>query len=86
MLFVDLEKTFNRVKREVVRWSLRKVSLDERLIRTVMSLHGKYILIAQSVSALDFNLERAVGVRSSLRVKRECINSGYKLTGLTWWL
>ena len=47
--------------------------------------------IAQSVSALDFNCERAVGgsiLTAGKKVeseKSECNNSGYKLTGLTWW-
>ena len=47
--------------------------------------------IAQSVSALDFNFERAVGgsiLAAGKKVeseKSECNNSGYKLTGLTWW-
>ena len=53
-------------------------------------LGGKSAPIAQSVNTLNFNFERAVegsiltaGKRLSL--KTECNNSGYKLTGLTWW-
>ena len=34
--FVDLEKAFD-VPREVVRWALRKLGVDEWLIRTVMA-------------------------------------------------
>ena len=47
--------------------------------------------IAQSVNTLDFNFERAVGgsiLTAGKKVeseKSECNNSGYKLTGLTWW-
>ena len=47
--------------------------------------------IAQSVSALDFNFEQAVGgliLTAGRKVeseKFECNNLGYKLTGLTWW-
>ena len=33
--FVDLEKTFDRVQREVVRWALRKLGVDEWLICTL---------------------------------------------------
>ena len=36
--FVDLEKAFDRVPREVVRWALRKLGVDEWLIHTVMAL------------------------------------------------
>ena len=37
--FVDLEKAFNRVPREVVRSALRTLGVDEWLIRTVMALY-----------------------------------------------
>ena len=37
--FVDLEKAFDRVPREVVRWALRKLGVDEWLIRTDRGLH-----------------------------------------------
>ena len=36
--FVDLEKAFD-VPREVVRWALRKMGVDEWLICTVMALY-----------------------------------------------
>ena len=38
---MDLEKAFDRVPREVVRWALRKLGLgvDEWLIHTVMALY-----------------------------------------------
>ena len=38
--FVDLEKAFDRVPREVVRWAL-KLGMDEWLIRTVMALYAE---------------------------------------------
>ena len=34
---MDLERAFDRVPREVVRWALRKMGVDEWLIRTVMA-------------------------------------------------
>ena len=34
--FVDLEKAFDRVPREVVKWALRKEGVEEWLIKTVM--------------------------------------------------
>ena len=38
-VFVDLEKVFDSVPREVGRWALRKLGVDEWLIRTVMDLY-----------------------------------------------
>jgi len=37
--FVDLEKAFERVPREVTRWALRKAGVDERLVKAVMMIH-----------------------------------------------
>ena len=38
--FVDLEKAFDRVPREVVYWSLRKRGVPERLVRMIKSLYS----------------------------------------------
>jgi len=37
--FLDLEKAFDRVQREVIRWELRKLSIGEWLIAAVMSMY-----------------------------------------------
>ena len=34
---VDLEKAFDRVPREVIRWALRKAGVDEWLVKAVMA-------------------------------------------------
>ena len=39
--FVDLEKAFDRVPREEVRWALWKLDVDEWLIRIVMALYAE---------------------------------------------
>ena len=44
---VDLEKAFDRVPREVVRWALRKLGVDEWLIRTVMALYTEACTVEQ---------------------------------------
>ena len=38
--FVDLEKAFNRVPREVIRWSLRKLGVMEWLVTMVMAMYS----------------------------------------------
>ena len=37
--FVDLEKAFDRVPRKVLWWALRKVGVDEWLIRTIQAMY-----------------------------------------------
>ena len=39
LAFVDLEKAFDRVPRDVVRWAMRKLGVDEWLIETVMAMY-----------------------------------------------
>ena len=36
---MDLEKAFDRVPRQVVKWELRQVGIEEWLIRVVMSMY-----------------------------------------------
>ena len=39
--FVDLEKAFDRVPREVVRWALRQLGVEEWLVQTVMTMYER---------------------------------------------
>ena len=39
MVFVDLEKAFNRVPREVIWWSLRRKGVLEREIKAIMEMY-----------------------------------------------
>ena len=59
MFFVDLEKAFNRVPREVVRWALRK--LDDWLIRTDMALYTEGCTVARTDAGLSKSFEVKVG-------------------------
>ena len=37
--FVDLEKAFDRVPREVISWSMRKMGVEQFLVSAVMSMY-----------------------------------------------
>ena len=38
-VFVDLEKAFDRILREVIRWPMHKLGVEEWLVLTVMSMY-----------------------------------------------
>ena len=50
--FVELDKAFDRVPREVVRWALRKLGVDEWLIRTVTALNTEACIVVRTVAGL----------------------------------
>ena len=54
---VDLEKTFDRVPREVVRWLLRKLCVYEWLIRTVMALYTNACTVVRTDAGLSERFE-----------------------------
>ena len=37
--FVDLEKSLDRVRREVTRWAPRKAGVEEQLVKAVMAMY-----------------------------------------------
>ena len=55
--FVDLEKAFARVPREVMRWSLMMLGVDEWLICTVMSLYTEACTVVRTDAGLSESFE-----------------------------
>ena len=39
-MFIDLEKTFDQVPRKVLWWAMRRLGVEERLIRTIQTEVG----------------------------------------------
>ena len=60
--FVDLEKAFDRVPREVIRWDLRKLGVDQWLIRTVMALYTEACTVVRTDAGLSKSFEVKVGL------------------------
>ena len=58
---MDLEKVFDRVPREVVRWALRKLGVGEWLIRTIMAL-SEACTIVKTDAGLSESFEVKVGL------------------------
>ena len=59
---MDLEKAFDRFPREVVRWALRKLGVDEWLIRTVMVLYSEACTVVRTDAVLSESFEVKVGL------------------------
>ena len=60
--FVDLEKEFDSIPRKVVRWALRKLGVDEWLIRIVMALYTEACTIIRTDAGLIESFEVKVGL------------------------
>ena len=59
---MDLEKAFDRVPREVVRWALRKLGVDKWLIRTVMAWYTEACTVVRTDDGLSESFEVKVGL------------------------
>ena len=50
------------VPREVIRWALRKLDVDEWLIRTVMALHTEACTVVRTYAGLSESFELKIGL------------------------
>jgi len=49
LVFVDLEKAFDRVPREVISWAMLKLGVEEWLVSAVMSMHSGAKTVVRTV-------------------------------------
>ena len=62
--FVNLEKAFDRVPRDVVRWALWKLGVDEWPIRTIMAFYTEACTVARTDAGLSESIEVKVSLHS----------------------
>jgi len=56
--FVDLEKAFDRVPKEVIRWwAMRKLGVEEWLVSAVMSMYTGAKTVARTVYGNSNNFD-----------------------------
>ena len=60
--FVDLEKAFDRVPREVIRWTLRQLGVEEWLVQTVMTMYERARIVVRTKQGYSTEFEVKVGV------------------------
>jgi len=58
---VDLEKTFDRVPREVMSWAMRKLEVEEWLVSAVMSIYTGAKTVVRTVYGNSKDFEVKVG-------------------------
>jgi len=68
--FVDLEKAFDRVPRQVIRWAMRKLGAEEWLISTVMSMYTGAKTVVRTVYGNSECFERKVGMHQGSALSR----------------
>jgi len=59
---VDLEKAFDRVPREVIRWAMRTLGVEEWLVSAVMSMYTGAKTVVRSVYGNSNSVEVKVGM------------------------
>ena len=62
MAFVDLEKAFDRVPREVVWWALRYLGVEEWLVTVIMAMYENVITSIKTKDGESDSFEEKVGV------------------------
>jgi len=61
--FVDMEKAFDRVPTEVIRWAMRKLRVEEWLVLAVMSIYTGAKTDVRTVYGNSSGLEVKVGMQ-----------------------
>jgi len=60
--FVNLEKAFDRVPREVIRWAVHKLGVEEWLVSAVMSVYTGAKTVVRTACGNSISFEVKVGM------------------------
>ena len=60
--FVDLEKAFDRVPREVISWAMHKLGVEEWLVSAMMSMYTGAKTVVRTVCGNSKGFEVKVGM------------------------
>lgn len=88
--FVDLEKAYDRVPREVTRWAMRKLGVDEWLVAAIMALYEEAWTVVRTEDGDSEGFEVKVGLHQGsvlspllLLIVMEAVTSDVR-GGLLW--
>jgi len=71
--FLDLEKAFDRVSREVINWAMRKLGVEEWLVSAVMSMYAGAKTVVRTVYGNSKSFEVKSGYAPRLSIKSTVI-------------
>jgi len=72
-VFVDLEKAFDRVLREVISWAMRKLGVEQWLVSAVMSMYTGAKTVVRTVYGNSKGFEVKVGMHQGSSIKSTLI-------------
>ena len=86
--FVDLEKAFDRVPREVISWAMRKLGVEEWLVSAVMSMYTVQKRWSEQSNSKGFEVKVGMHQGSGLSpllfvIVMEAISREFRVA-LTW--
>ena len=69
MAFVDLEKAFDHVPRKVILWALRKLGVEEWIVRLVQGIYANARSRVRVGEGFSKEFEVKVGVHQGIRTQ-----------------
>jgi hypothetical protein len=64
--FVDLEKAFDRVPRDVIWWALRELRVEEHVVSVIQTMYSKASTVVKLGAGESREVEVRVGVHQGL--------------------
>ena len=90
MAFVDLEKAFDRVPREVLWWALRKMNVPEQLLEVIKAMYNHAKTAVRTQNGIREEFEVKVGVHQGsvlspplFKIVLEALSKAFR-GGLPW--
>ena len=62
MAFVDLEKAFDRVPRDIIWWALRELGVEEHVVSVIQTMYSKASTVVKLGAGESREFELRVGV------------------------
>ena len=72
LVFLDLEKAFDRVPRKVISWAMCKLGVEEWLVSAVMSMYAGAKTVVRTVYGINKGFEEKKWVCTKVQHEAHC--------------